>query len=371
MDRSTGFGIQITSDFSLAPSYLFLYVALAFAWAKGFVRIDFALLTLFAAVVSASLFSFVYGRPERSFPSLGLYWFVYFPFVFRPINPGRPDRNLCRLYYPLLLILAAAGVLQFFLQFVFHREWLFDYRPFIPPFFQNKNNMNTVISIGGLIKSNGFFLLEPSYFSQWMAYAILFFGVFGGSFAAGALFLLGLALSFSGTGIILLGVMMVFFISSISFGRRLFLIVSAAVFLLLGLTSQSHLTFSRLEEFRGGTGVRTTSAAARFLNPRITLQEGLSNSVLSFFLGNGPGTINKVIKDYEGHDPVWAKLFFEYGLIGGFLLLFFLLRSIHASQGSFLFFIPFFVQWLLLGGHLLTFDVVVLFVLYYKLAVYY
>ena len=108
------FGIQITSDFSLAPSYLFLYATLAFAWVKGFVRIDFALLMLFAGVVSASLFSFVYGRPERSFPSLGLYWFVYFPFVFRPINPACPDKHLCRLYYPLLLILAEAVTLNLF-----------------------------------------------------------------------------------------------------------------------------------------------------------------------------------------------------------------------------------------------------------------
>ncbi|NBT86538.1 MAG: hypothetical protein EBT45_08640 [Alphaproteobacteria bacterium] len=66
---------------------------------------------------------------------------------------------------------------------------------------------------------------------------------------------------------------------------------------------------------------------------------------------------------------MWAKLLFEYGILGGLLLLIFLFFSTRTSSYKDRFLFLFLIQWFLLGGHLLTFDVVAFYVVYYKLAV--
>jgi len=363
------FGFQVGETFSLAPSYIFIYAALIVAVAKRLLFIDLNLLLIFSTVVLTSFVSFLFGEPEKTFTSLILYWFIYFPFVFKSCNTASPGLLFYNLYYPLLLLLAVFGLLQFGAQFFFKPDWLFDFRPYIPNLFQNKNTMNTVITLGGLTKSNGFFCLEPSFFSQYMSYGFIFAGLFGGSHASILLFLCGLVVSFSGTGVILLVAGCCALFRYFTPKNRLFIFLALSVFFLLSLLTKDYLLLSRVEEFKGGTGVRTTSAAMRFLNPRIIVAEGLSKSTFNCIFGIGPGTISKVFRDFEGHDPVWAKLLFEYGILGGLLLLIFLFFSTRTSSYKDRFLFLFLIQWFLLGGHLLTFDVVAFYVVYYKLAV--
>jgi hypothetical protein len=364
------FGIPIGSDFSLSPCYFFLYLSIFIAAKKRLLYIDIALALLFLGVVLSSAFSYFIGEPEKSLSSLTLLWFIYLPFVFMPRTKTTDygDRGFLNLYYKFLMFLAVSGIVQFLCQFLFRPDWLFDYRPLLPVYMQNKNPMNTVIPIGGFIKSNGFFLLEPAYFSQWMAYGIAIFLLGTGSYLACVLFFLGLLVSFSGTGLILLGVIFTLAAFFPKRGRLLIVLSCIVFFMLSSLLSKDNLLISRLDEFKGDAGVRTTSAAARFKNPAIVIKEGLMKSPTRFLLGYGPGTISKVTRDYETHDPVWAKLFFEYGIVGGCFLIAYLYLSCRKTNGSALIFSAFVVQWFCLGGHLLTFDVVVLFVLYYKLA---
>ena len=101
------------------------------------------------------------------------------------------------------------------------------------------------------------------------------------------------------------------------------------------------------------------------------LQENFSAYPYRVFLGNGPGTIFKLKGDFEAHDPVWAKLLFEYGLVGGLLLLIFLYLSTQSSKSSLVFSLFFLIQWLFLGGYLLNFDVIAFYIVYYKLASFY
>lgn len=361
------FGFPVGESFSLAPSYIFLYAALITAVAKGLLFIDLKLLLIFSGVVLSSIVSLFFGEPEKTFTSLILYWFVYFPFVFKSCNTASPAFLFYNLYYPLFLLLAFFGVLQFVAQFFFKPDWLFDFRPYIPDFLQNKNTMNTVIIISGVTKSNGFFCLEPSFFSQYMSFGIILLGLFGQSFAYGFLFLFGLILSFSGTGVILYATGCIFLYKYFSKINRVFILLALTIFLLFSILTSENLLLSRMEEFKGGAGVRTSSAAMRFLTPRITLAEGLSKSTCALFFGNGPGTISKVFRDFEGHDPVWAKLFFEYGLLGGFFLLVFLFFSVVSNSYRDYLFPLFFIQYIFLGGHLLNFDIVSFYVLYYKL----
>jgi len=363
------FGFQVGETFSLAPSYIFLYAALITAIAKGLVFIDLKLLIIFSGVVLTSFVSFLFGEPEKTFTSLILYWFIYFPFVFKSCNTASPALLFYNLYYPFFLLLAVFGLLQFGAQFFFNPDWLFDFRHNIPDFFQNKNTMNTVILLSGLTKSNGFFCLEPSFFSQYMSYGLLFAGLFGGSLASVLLLLCGLVVSFSGTGVIILITGCCVLFRYFTPNNRIFIFLALFIFFLISFLTKDNLLLSRVEEFKGGTGVRTTSAAMRFLNPRITVAEGLSRSTFNCIFGIGPGTISKVFRDFEGHDPVWAKLFFEYGILGGLLLIMFLFFSARTSSYKDHFLFLFFIQWSLLGGHLLNFDVISFYFVYYKLAI--
>jgi len=170
----------------------------------------------------------------------------------------------------------------------------------------------------------------------------------------------------SGTGLILLGGSFLVLARKMNRARASLMVAAAVVFVLISFLTGGSSYLSRISEFSGGSGVRTTSAAARFVNPAIIVSEGLTKSPELLFFGNGPGAINRMGRDYDSHDPTWAKLLYEYGLIGFLLLFSFIFFSTRREHSSSVFTLPFLLQWLLLGGHLLTLDVVVLYVLYYK-----
>ena len=315
--------------------------------------------------------SYLFGVPEKSLSSFLLALVIYFPFILEPVKPSNPDKHFFSLYYIMIVIVGVAGLFQFLAQFFIKEPWLFDYRPLLPEPIRNLNPMNTVIPFGNMIKSNGFFLLEPSFFSQWMAFGIFFFGFFCTGFLSYFLFLSAIISSISGTGLILL--LCVCFLSFHYFEsqRRYLLLTSFCVFLFLGLLLPEAYIKLRLSEFQSGAGVRTSSAAARFITPLLTLKEGIIDHPERIFFGNGPGTISKVAKDFEAHDPAWAKLLFEYGLIGSFILLLLLYISISKTKHSLAFTFLFFIQWCFLGGHLLNFDIIAFYIIYYKLALIY
>ena len=69
----------------------------------------------------------------------------------------------------ILALIAAAGILQFLLQFA--GLGLFSFTHLLPDrmLFESGYNLAIPVGIGDIMKSNGFFLLEPSIFSQSMA----------------------------------------------------------------------------------------------------------------------------------------------------------------------------------------------------------
>lgn len=363
------FGLQITQDFSLSFSYIFLYASLATAYAQFKLVVDFASFICFLALSFSGYISYAFGGSQRSLTSFFLFCFIYFPLVLRPAKQSNNSTFLfANLYLSLLVPLAFLGIAQFFLQFIISPAWLFDFRPFLPELIKNKNIMNSVIPIGPFIKSNGFFCLEPSIFSQWMSLGILLFLLFPCNYIYIFFFYLGLALSFSGTGVIMLLFTVIF-----SFFWNKWRIVQLntvpiLLFVLFAFFGAGNLTLQRIQEFSGGQQLKTTSAAARFVNPFIATRDNLFSSEKAFFFGKGPGSTLRSKDDFDYHDPAYAKLLIEYGMVGG-LLFFFLLRSSFRD-----FFKPltliavFLIQFLFLGGHLLTFDVVVVYIIFFKLA---
>ena len=99
----------------------------------------------------------------------------------------------------------------------------------------------------------------------------------------------------------------------------------------------------------------------RYIAPMRLVSETLFSQPWSFWLGLGPGTISRLSQaGFEFHDPTWAKLLVEYGVLGFTAFLTLMVACVKQP------FVPLqlkavlFFSWLVMGGHLLTPDSVYL-----------
>jgi hypothetical protein len=354
------FGLRITEEFSLPFSYIFLYFLIFTGINKDFLLTSNQRLLLFGVFFICASISYILGVSYQSSTSLMLILFIYFPVVFffknskELIEPGLFFFRNC------LFALGIAGILQYFIQYIYSPSWLFDYTPYFPSWILMGNAMNTAVPIGSHFKANGFFCREPSSFSQFMAIGILLELHVFRQWKRLPWLVLALLLSFSGTGLILLGIALLFPLNSSTLPRVLITgFVAALIFFTLGKPLGLDATLERASEFQGGVGVRTSSGFARFIAPAIVVCDGTSHP-MNFFFGHGPGTMSRTITGFEFHDPTWSKLYFEYGAMGFLTLLIFFCVSLSNSYLPSPPIAGWVVQYFFLGGALLTFDTVVI-----------
>jgi hypothetical protein len=295
-----------------------------------------------------------------SLPSFFLLLVTYFPFVFSAtpsLLREQPQAFAMRRYSDLACGLAILAAIQFVLQFAVHDRWLFDLSSFLPAGIKAAGLWNHAIPIHGLYKANGFFQKEPSGLSVILGIAFIIEFVHLRRYARLAVITLGLALSYSGSGLILIAVGLLIPTSAASVRRALYFLVCAmvALFVLSSVVDLSNFT-GRISEF----WTPNTSGYARFVAPFDFLRYGLDADWWRAVVGHGPGTIQPAIDRYRTtfaiHDPTWAKLIFEYG-IGGFIVavafvIQFLFRSSVPTELK----IALLYAWLAAGGLLLSAD---------------
>lgn len=354
------FGINL-GTYSLSFSQIAIYVLIGFALLSGKLIIEPRRLFAYYICVAVASISFLvnkgFGHVDRaSLTSLLLLITIYFPFVVVFYTNGRKESHLLwlmRVFSNVALFCACAGVVQFYAQFVIHSDWLFDFSPYIPTLLQGPSGSNTVIPVGSLYKSNGFFFREPSGFSFIMALALLGEFVLFKRLLRIALFGLALLLSYSGTGLLALFIGLLF-----PLGRKtivqLFLLlgIGGLVVWLLGDILNLSFTLGRVEEF----GSERSSAYIRYIAPMRLIHDSLDTDAWTALLGHGPGTIQRTIQGYEFHDPTWAKLIFEYGLLGFLAFLVLVMVALNERLMSIQVRAALFFCWLIMGGHLLTPD---------------
>lgn len=213
--------------------------------------------------------------------------------------------------------IAAAGMLQFALQFA--GLGLFSFDGLIPEslIFQGFNTA-IPIGVGGYFKSNGFFLIEPSVFSQVMALAVIIELLIFRRLAYLAAFVVGLMVSISGTGwVMILGFVLT---ASFSLGRRGLQLAAATVGLgvvaVAGLAvafpDGFELFMARTSELNG----MGSSGHDRFVTPWWLVQYVLDRTPWAALYGVGPG-----VTDHMAMHPPWmyntnppVKIGLEYGL---------------------------------------------------------
>lgn len=354
------FGLNLGS-YSANVTLLAMYLVLLVALAAG--RLSFSvdrvfLYVLCVVVAAASLFANVnLSTTDRSsLSSLILIMAMYLPFMFvlKPDPLGGNDADwVMRVFSNIALFCAVAGIAQFFAQFAMRPPWLFDFTESIPYLLRGPSGYNTVIPVGSFFKSNGFFFREPSGFSFVMAMALIVEGALYRRVPRMAAFGLALLVTYSGTGMLALFIGLLF-----PLGMRTVLrlgavaLVGALVFVVLGDALNLSFTLGRVGEFSS----EKSSAYVRYIAPLRVVTDGFGDSNWAVWLGHGPGTIFRAgpTAAYEFHDPTWAKLLFEYGLLGFVAFVALFVVMLHRPRVPSPVRAVLFASWLIMGGHLLS-----------------
>jgi hypothetical protein len=345
------FGINFGS-YSLNAGLPAVYALLVIAALSGMLVVSPVRLALFAGGCSLALLSVLANDSSTSGSSLLLLLAIYLPFVF-VLTPGcGVDREwVRRTFSNLAFACAVMGIAQFYAQFVLHADWLFDFTRFVPEALRGPQGFNTAIPVGGLYKSNGFFFREPSGFSFMMALGMMTECLSHRRAVRIGCFGLALLLSYSGTGLLALIIGVLLPPSRKTLTRAAIALgLAALVFWLLGDALNLSFTVSRATEFDSDR----SSGYIRYIAPLHLVADAARADPASLWLGHGPGTISRAQTGYEFHDPTWAKLIFEYGVLGfaAFVALF--ASTLSAPKAPARIRIMLFAAWLVMGGHLLS-----------------
>ncbi|GAA1428235.1 hypothetical protein GCM10009616_07360 [Microlunatus lacustris] len=171
-----------------------------------------------------------------------------------------------------------------------------------------------------LYKSNGWIALEPSFMSFFLGVALIC-ALLAGVRVWQVLFLgAGLLSTVAGSGIALVGVFLLALAVQGRIGElRRYLIPGAVVGVLFGSTVLGEAVLSRVTE----AGESNSSTSLRSVEPYVQLWPHWLADPVGIFIGHGPGSSANVVAGL-GIDgllvPSVAKLLYDYGLLGGALL---------------------------------------------------
>jgi hypothetical protein len=324
----------------------------------GLLEINATALLWYALFAFAGAVSLLLSSSARaSATSLGFLFVVQLPFVFRLASPELPSRRIWRLASSIGCICAAAGVLQFAAQFVVGSGAAFFLDTALPEplLLKGFNAMIPLYWTSPVFKSNGVFFLEPSFFSQFLAVAILAELLAGPNILRLALLGSGLLSSYSGTGLTTLALFLPFY--SLRHGRiQVAIMAGLACFIFIFFSDTFSLSAitGRISEFSS----HNSSGWARFLSMFSVLRQVVLADDFTLFTGLGPGTVQQTFRQlsYLAFDPTWGKLLYEYGLIGTVIYLGFFHTVV--GKGARGLRLPIIYTYFFLGGYLLNASVV-------------
>lgn len=266
--------------------------------------------------------------------SLILLLALQFTWVFRLDGAGDPVTHHRRVL-KLALFFAVCGIIQYPAQYVVGTTWAFPIETFTPDsLITHGYNYLNAISYGSTkYKANGVFLLEPSYFSQMLSTGVVLEILGRRRWWAFALLAGGFYVSFSGTGLIMLGVSMLTlalvqrrFMLLIGMGIAVFLVISFGE--LVGLETIA----KRSTEFQKPG----TSGYQRYVGPALMMQQYLGPSLERSLFGVGSGMMMRMTPAPMFHvaETGWAKIIIEFGIVGAIAFFGFLYATVFGAKQS-------------------------------------
>ena len=296
-------------------SLLLLLAAPIVGSVMGCVQIEPRRLALYV-ILLAILGSFQILQTDVSWSSMVLLVALHLPYIFAV--PGEGDGNrIIKFFIDIVTVFAWLGIAQYALQFVVSARFLFPLENFVPSTFivQHFNKQAALAYGSEVYRANGVFLLEPSFFSQVLAVAIV--AELGNLRRITRLVPFGIAIlaSHSGTGLLLLAVCLPLYLVS----RRhwnLLLIGLIALVAIIAFQDLLHLDrfVSRLDEF----GSTRSSGFARFVGGFFLFDQYLWGDPWRTLFGYGAGAFAdySARSDYPVAEMALFKIVFEFGLAG-------------------------------------------------------
>jgi hypothetical protein len=292
-----------------------------------------------AMVTRTSLVSLIYW--------LGITAFATLRFA-RPMS----ERVFFNILIRCLAFIAVCGIGAFLAQFVGIK--MFSFRPIIPDQFLMESLYNVVIPLhGSIFKANGFFLVEPSTFSQFMALGLICEWLCERRTPYIVLFLTALFCSASGTGWLVIG-SFVAYTGLTSGGRGVWYALVFSFLCLLAFVAMSFIFPAITDSLSGRIGeinMQGTSGYERFVAPILVLKQVMHVAPRAFFTGIGPGAVDTlagITYVYTMNTPI--KIIIEYGVFGLLLYLTLILWNQRtARQNAVL--LPVMVLLLIAGGN--------------------
>ena len=254
-----------------------------------------------------------------SMPSLLFLLVIWAPWVLvvRERYAALIYRPLLDYFVTLMKIVAVLAIVQFVLQFV--GVSYSDYFGHLMPksLVQTGFNTDYPITYGSSVyKANAYLMLEPSFLSQFLALGFIAGVLRGVRGRVLVLLVIGIVVSFSGTGLMLLlvGLALIVVRQPWRITRRAIVVGSLLVGAFLA-SPANHLLLSRVQEFQ----TAGSSGSSRFVEPYAIIDNYIGQSPLRLVAGGGPGSARIELSPTQLSliYPIVPKLAGEYGLIAG------------------------------------------------------
>ena len=251
-----------------------------------------------------------------------------------PIEPApavEPLDAALRAMAGLAAFFAAVGVLQYVLQYVIGQKLAFPIENSLPQAFitQKYNHLIPIREGGEILKSNGVFFLEPSFYSQFIGLGLVLELSMRNRPLRIALMVAGLAVAYSGTGII---VATVGIAGLVIVKRRWDVIVFVTLVVLAALLLSDVLQLDRLLGRIGEFSSTRSSASARFVAWIDMLHQHWWLDGVRALFGAGSGSFSSyaVTARLATAEMSFSKMLFEYGIVGATLFFGFLIYVLNS-----------------------------------------
>ena len=288
--------------------FVLVLMATVFGLGRGILRIEPSRLVLYAVMIGGLLVTLLVKSSPYSLSSFLMLAVLYLPFVamFKvSVDEYRRELNI---FQQIMALLAVAGLLQMAVQFVAKPDWIFPLDLFLPEqlFIAQFNLRIPITDSLPYLKSNGLAFLEPSHFSQFLAFSILIELAYFRRFPRLALLGSAYLTSFSGTGAILLFIIA----APLMVRSRQYLMLTclaSGIMLLPWLHDifPFSLFMARIDEFANPLG----SGSMRFLGPYWLTWDVMLGHPAALLFGYGPGSVGDIkgSVDYEVARHVLAQ----------------------------------------------------------------
>lgn len=352
------FAVPLGASSQIPAAFVACYVVFAGLLLAGRLVVHVKLLPLFLLAITGMTVSLLVSAETASIASFFYVLGIYVLYIFRLRYSRGVFGRILDIFTNLMAICALLGIAQFFLQFVLGTDLAFPLDTFSPDRLL-LDGYNVIIPLefeSAVMKSNGVFFLEPSFFSQFLALAVIIEFVRRQRFHRLLLYAAAMLVCYSGTGILLVAVLLPSILAKgKNMGVLLALLGLICLAALAGSSSDIHALTDRIGEFSS----TESSGFARFISPYFMIRDFLINSPVNLLFGMGPGAVVRIENEasthaYLAHDATWIKLLLEYGVLAFILFITFMAMAFFQGTRNRTLSWAVLLLYLFLGGYLLN-----------------